>query len=190
MENEVWKDIYFKENDIINDYKGLYQVSNLGRVRSLNRYDSKKRKIKGTVLKIRHESKKRNYIHYSLNKDGKSKEFKAHRLVAIMFIPNPEGKPQVNHIDGNPENNNVENLEWCTNGENIKHAYKNNLIERKIGKRNFKSKSIMQYDKNGNFIKKWESMLLASKTLNINYGQIVYYCDKDKLIGNYYWRSK
>ena len=59
-------------------------------------------------------------------KYGKTKEFKAHRLVALMFIPNPYNKPQINHINGRKEDNRVENLEWCTNSENQIHSYRTN----------------------------------------------------------------
>ena len=113
---EIWKDIV--------DYENLYQVSNLGRVRSLDRIivDSRNvRKFKGVDLK-KHK-KKSGYLTVQL----KHKDFQIHRLVAKAFIPNPDGKPQVNHKDGDKQNNRVDNLEWCTCEENINHAYKSGL---------------------------------------------------------------
>ena len=113
MENiEIWKDI---EN-----YEGLYQVSNLGRVRSLERdvYYSNgiishlKEKILVPVLD------KDGYQIVSLYKNRKLKTMKVHRLVAMAFIPNPENKPQINHKDEVKNNNVVENLEWCTSKYN------------------------------------------------------------------------
>ena len=70
------------------------------------------------------------YYKVDLRKDGKRKSMKAHRLVAMAFIPNPEDKPHINHIDGNPLNNNVENLEWCTPRENVIHALETGLKEK------------------------------------------------------------
>lgn len=109
--DEVWKDI--------KAYEGLYQVSNLGRVRCL----------KGKSERILKQRKDRNgYIKIHLSKHGKRKYTTLHRLIAQAFIPNPENKPQVNHIDGTKHNNCLDNLEWVTQKENMQHAEINNLI--------------------------------------------------------------
>ena len=92
-------------------YEGLYSVSTDGQV-----YTYKYKK----VLKPR---SKKGYLNVSLSKNKKRKEFKIHRLVAMSFIPNPENKEQVNHIDGDKSNNKVTNLEWVTQSENITHSY-------------------------------------------------------------------
>ena len=101
---EVWKDI--------RGYEGLYQVSNLGRVKSLNY----KRTGKERILKI---TKDRNgYYLVNLRKNNKTKMFKVHYLVADNFIPNPYNKPEIDHINTNPSDNRVENLRWATREEN------------------------------------------------------------------------
>lgn len=118
--DEEWRDV--------SGYEGLYQVSNLGRVRSLDRWrknGSGEYKQKGRILNQGDTTT--GYKQIVLNKDKKRKTLKVHRLVAIAFIPNPENKPNVNHIDGNPHNNKVENLEWCTQSENVQHAYDTGL---------------------------------------------------------------
>lgn len=108
---EIWKDVV--------GYEGLYQISNIGRIKSLNYNKTKKENI----MKQRCV-KGKEYFSIGIMKDGVSKEYKIHRLVAIAFIPNPDNKPQINHKDSDPKNNNVENLEWCTSAENIQHAFK------------------------------------------------------------------
>ena len=100
---------------------GRYSVSELGDVKDT--YTSR-------ILSPYMTGKYRNYQAVSLKIDGKWKQYKIHRLVAQAFIPNPDSKPQVNHIDGNTCNNNVNNLEWCTNRENQIHAWKNGLNHR------------------------------------------------------------
>ena len=107
LPHEQWRDI--------RNYEGLYQVSNYGRIKSFRRNEP--------MIFVRHKDS-RNYFSLGLKKCGvKTKTIKAHQLVALTFIPNPESKPQVNHIDGKKWNNRVGNLEWVTSAENIKHAY-------------------------------------------------------------------
>lgn len=114
---EEWRDI--------KGYEGYYQVSNMGRVKSLDRY-VKTNKGGKTLLKskIMKPMERKGYMRVSLTKNNFDKTYSIHRLVGIAFIPNPDNKPQINHINGNRSDNRVENLEWCTNGENQKHAYK------------------------------------------------------------------
>ena len=110
-------------------YEHLYQVSNYGRVKSVDRTETCKNGVirfrKGMVLKP-HQNYS-GYLWVSFCKNDVRKKKKIHRLVAQCFLPNPEGKPQVNHIDGNKHNNHVNNLEWVTPKENIHHAVENNL---------------------------------------------------------------
>ena len=113
---EIWKDIP--------SYEGYYQVSNLGNFRSLPRII--KYKSNGTrnypSKALLTETTKDNYQRIVLMKDGIKTRYQAHRLVALTFIPNPDNKPFINHIDGNKSNNVVTNLEWCTASENMIHA--------------------------------------------------------------------
>lgn len=121
--NEIWKDIP--------SYEGYYQVSNFGNFRSLPRIIKYKsngtRKYPAKYLLT--ETTKDNYQRVVLMKDGVKKRYQAHRLVAITFIPNPDNKLCINHIDGNKSNNNVLNLEWCTYSENTIHAIKTGLYD-------------------------------------------------------------
>lgn len=120
-QKEIWKNI--------SGWEGYYQISNLGRVRSLDRLivNSIGRKyfLKGIVLK--NITPKNHYPYVCLRKNGLNIPQSIHRLIAEYFIPNPENKPQVNHKDGNKHNYNIKNLEWSTAKENSQHARDNGL---------------------------------------------------------------
>ena len=109
-----WKDIP--------GYEGLYQVSNLGEIKSLNYRNTGKEKI------IKPRKNKGGYLRVVLCKNGKQKDFLVHRLVAVAFIPNHNNYNQVNHKDENPSNNNVNNLEWCTSKYNSNYGNRNKKL--------------------------------------------------------------
>lgn len=120
---EVWIDIP--------EYEGLYQISNLGRVKRLSRIvtesNGKVRHLKEKVLKG--GTYPNEYKFVCLRKNNENKNVMIHRLVAQIFIPNIDNKLYVNHMDGNKFNNSFENLEWCTQSENLKHAVDIGLVE-------------------------------------------------------------
>lgn len=129
MEEEIWKDI--------KNYEGYYQVSNLGRIRSIDRYikqyngyNYSTRIYKGKILKK--EIGTRGYYKVVLQKRRKAKTYNVHRLVAETFIPNPKNLPQVNHKDENKLNNIVDNLEWCTSKYNINFGERNAKVANKL----------------------------------------------------------
>ena len=134
MKKELWKDI--------KNYEGHYQVSNFGRVKSIKF---------GKEIILKPVTDRHGYLLVSLWKNNKQKTYKVHRLVAEAFIDNSDNLPQVNHKDENPLNNNVNNLEWCNSKYNCNFGTR---IER-ISKR--RSKTVLQYDLEGNFIKEWRS---------------------------------
>lgn len=151
---EIWKDI--------KGYEGLYQVSNLGRVKSLGRNQTigdKTTYFKEEKILIGSKNHK-GYWYVGLYKDGKGKRKAIHRLVAEHFIPNPENKPCVNHKDEVKTNNCVDNLEWLTHKENTNYG---TCIERRVKHTDWnthndsKKKKVYQYDKELNLVKIWSS---------------------------------
>jgi hypothetical protein len=160
---EEWKDI--------KGYKGIYQVSDMGRIRSLdriikyshNRIDELR---KGKLLAI---NKCGHYSRVRLAKNGKGKTYLVHRLIAAVFISNPENKPQVNHINGDRHDNNIANLEWCTSKENMNHAFNNYLIRKVINSKTdvFSALAIKTYMDAG-FSNKEISLLYNTTTDHIS----------------------
>lgn len=169
---EIWKDI--------KGYDGYYQISNLGRVKSLERIiciNNTNRKLKDKILTPRYD--KKGYLGVALNKNAIARYFKIHRLVANNFINNADNKKQINHKDGNKQNNKVENLEWVTNIENRKHAVDNNLIFQK---------EVIKYDINNKFLNKFKSGVEAQKITGISRKCISLCClGKRKTAGGFIW---
>lgn len=104
----------------IEGYEGLYEVSNTGQVRSLDKYDSMNRFLRGRILRLFTDGL--GYLRAQLYSNSKRKSFLVHRLVAQAFIQNPDNLPQVNHRDENPSNDNVDNLEWCDGKYNVNYG--------------------------------------------------------------------
>lgn len=149
---EIWKDVV--------GYEGRYKVSNLGNVMSM-RY----RGHEGARL-MRQTAHHGGYKVVGIGKETKSRF--VHVLVAKAFVDNPDGKPFVNHIDGDKHNNRADNLEWVTALENIRHAIKTGLRDphstpRRYGADNHTSKPVLQYDLQGNFIARWGGQSEAAR---------------------------
>lgn len=176
---EIWKDI--------KDYEELYQVSNLGRVRSMPRKGTHINKIH--ILKSNKNYK--GYLHVSLTKKCVSKTKSIHRLVAETFIPNPDNLPQVNHKDGNKLNNCVDNLEWITNYDNLIHSIRIGLRKNsyKKGKDHCRSVIVNQYDLNNNFIKQWYCVKDIERELGYDNRNICACCrNKRPTAYGYIWK--
>lgn len=148
---ETWKDI--------KGYEGLYKVSNLGRVKSLNYNKTKKERI------LKQNPTKRGYVHVDLCNKGKVITRNVHRLVAEAFIPNPNNFPIINHKQEERKDLNcVDNLEWCTQKYNINYGTRTEKVRKKLkGKKNLAaklrlSKKVYQYTPGGQFVKEWQSV--------------------------------
>lgn len=158
---EIWKSI--------EGFEGLYEVSNSGKIKNKDR-----------ILKQRKNNN--GYFLVDLYKSGVRHQLLVHRLVAQAFVLNSNNSPFVNHKDENKENNNADNLEWCTQKYNMNYGN----VAKKIGEAN--SKSVIQYDKHGNVVGKYNSIMCAERMTGISNGTI---CDclrgRRKTAGGFKW---
>ena len=191
-EKEIWKDI--------EGYEGYYQISNMGRVKSLERTVWKGkgyRIVPERILKAGANGD--GYLQVNLSKDDKVKQPLVHRLVAIAFCENPKGYTEVNHKDEDKTNNRAENLEWCSRSYNLTY----NGRAKKVGKKSAEkrrgrkhseetikklSKSVFSVDKESGLIMFWKSAMEAERCTGIYHGSIIRCCQgKRKSAGNFYW---
>lgn len=171
MENEIWKEIP--------NYEGAYMISNYGRVWSNHKQGY-----------LTQSSNGRGYLKVQLWKNNKSKAEYIHRLVALAFIPNPEGKPQVNHKDEDKQNNYVDNLEWCDNDYNNAYGTKRERQGETLLNNGKTSYRVNQYDLDGNYIASYRSMREAERINGLGNGAISTCLRKGyKQWGGYIWRK-
>jgi hypothetical protein len=190
-----------KEWKPIKGFENLYEISNFGEIKSFkkewkifNYKCNEYRTISKPERIMKPCTTKSGYKQVNLQKNKKTYGKLVHRLVAEAFIENKNNKKCINHIDGDKLNNRVDNLEWCTYKENAKHAWENGLqnsyLKGKYGKEHNLSKAVKQYDKNKNFIKKWDCISDAARKLKIDNGRITKCCQHKKYChtaGGYIW---
>ena len=192
---EIWKDI--------KGYEGYYQVSNLGRIKSLGRYifiirnrgrQTYNQIVKEKILKTYKSSN--GYLLVFLKKNNKTKSLFVHRAVATAFIPNIENKPQVNHKDGNKQNNCLDNLEWATHSENMQHAWKHHLIKNienmLIGGEKGREKRYrpILLLKNNIIVKEFKNKISACRFFNIDHKTIERKIERQEEIQGYIVKYK
>lgn len=163
---EIWKDI--------KGYERKYQVSNYGRVKSLNYNHTDKEQL---LKPVQYNN---GYFYVNLYKP--LKKFKIHRIVANAFIPNPENLPCVNHKDEDKTNNHVDNLEWCTYEYNSNYGSRNERIRKSL------SKKVYQYTLDGEFVREWKSTNECGRN-GFNHSSIVSCCKGErKTHKGYKWK--
>lgn len=175
----------------ISGYEGLYKINKLGEIKSYDRERLGRggciRKCKGKTIKWRINN--RGYAYVALtDSNGKSTKFLVHRLVALMFLPNPNKLPQINHIDENPLNNNITNLEWCDNTYNQHYSKTYLKAQQSTG---LLATPVNQYDLNNNFLNSYSSFTEAEKATGVDHSRISCCCKgKYKTAGGYIWKYK
>lgn len=173
----IWKDI--------NGFEGKYRINMNGDVMSL---------MKKNAIILKPQKDRNGYHHVSI---GSHNLCRVHRLVAQAFIPNPENKRTVNHIDGDKLNNSVFNLEWATHSENLKHAFENCIREPtkpllgKLGILHHSSEKVYQYTKNMKYINEYGSAREAMRKTGINHCNISRVRNGKRVTaGGFIWKSK
>lgn len=189
---EIWKDI--------EGYEGIYQVSNLGRVKSLNRtieYKDGRKKLY-TERVLSQQKYRSGYLGIKLYKNNVYKRIQVHRLVASAFIPNNKGLPYINHKNGIKTDNKVENLEYCTPSYNVQHAWNNGLNVMSESRQNNNrrnglktAKKVEQYNLNNEKVGEYNSLREAGRLTKIRYDHISECCKRiAKTAGGYIWKYK
>jgi hypothetical protein len=171
--------------EYVNNYPN-YKISSLGRVKSLERlrkigkiyYLQKEKILKPDILTT-------GYFYVNISNNNKAKKFTIHRLVAQAFIPNPENKPQVNHKDGDKLNNEINNLEWCTASENIKHSF--DVLGQKPTLNKHRQKSIVAIKNDLLCVLEFDGIREAARFLNMPY-QAIQRILKKKRLTYFGWR--
>lgn len=172
---EIWKDI--------KDYEGSYQCSNMGRIRSLDRFvfeHSGKSQFRRGQIIIQRQNPSNGYYQFALNKNGNRKVVYTHIIVAQTFIDNPdiEKYKYVNHIDGNTANNRVDNLEWCTASDNNLHSYRE--LHRKISDEGASPKIVYIIDTKNKTMQYFSSITETSKNIDLSCTQINRYIHSNR----------
>ena len=185
---EIWKDI--------DGYNGKYQISNEGNVRSFSKWSN------GRILKGgKTNGNPHPYRFIALVGSGRNdiKHKYIHRLVAEAFVSNPLNLPEVNHKNGNTLDNRVENLEWCTHYQNMRHASESGVLSKGQdswkGSMNPRSKAVLQFTKNGEFVREWGSVNQIMRETGIPASTIFRCCNPEKYphektAHGYIWRYK
>lgn len=171
MKEEIWKDIP--------GYEGLYQISTFGNVRRLLRDGSSR------LLKFTYVGGYKSYPAVTLSKNNKKKFIVIHSVMGALFLEKPIGKTQIDHINGNPRDNRIENLRWVTPKENINNpsTWPYMGIKRRV--------PIIQMDLDGNLIKEWDGIVTAAKALGLHKSLIGHCCaGKRKSTGGFKWCYK
>ena len=191
MMEEIWKDI--------EGYEGIYQVSNLGRVRSLDRYYTKPHPRNGVPTKyfkrgsiITNHTLRNGYTNVMLKFEGGKKNFMVHRLVAKAFVPGYFEGADVNHKDSNRQNNHADNLEWMTRRDNLMYNNDKNASAMEQIHRS-QRKPIIQMTMDGEYIREWPSIYAAHLALGLDSKSISGACRQRygmKTCGGYRWKFK
>lgn len=184
---EAWKDVI--------GYEGKYQVSSIGRIKSVGR--KSKCRLRHTVtvneriMKLTTAKKRGFYKLVTLTSSSVQVRHRVHRLVAMAFIPNPDNKPEVNHIDGDPSNNKVSNLEWVTKRENLIHSFRtlNRSTSKPTGLKSTSSKYIIyKYTLDGKVIDAFFSTGLAAISVGGTRDRIWLAMMNDRVFRGFRWK--
>lgn len=171
---EIWKPVV--------GYEGMYEVSNLGNIKSLNYNGTREKRV------MKPTDFGGGYLRVKLWKNKTPKLFFVHRLVAQAFIPNPDNLPEINHKDENPSNNRVENLEWCDRKYNINYGTRTEKYIR-TNTNGKKSKQVVQYSLDGEAIKVWPSTSEIQRQLGFRSGNISNCCKgRQKTAYGFIWQ--